>query len=481
MKPILSVLSVAIILCASSSLSAQYPGASMQGQSMAGGAPLQGSLQSPLLAGVSAGAPTPGILPLSLKDAVDRGLKYNLGILLGQQNVREAQSSRLWALSRLLPHVETRTSESVLQVNLASEGFSSLPLPGIPMILGPYGVFDTRIFLSQSLLNRSAFDELRSGKETLNAAEHSYKNTRDLVVLVCVQLYMQALAGSSRIEANQAQLKTAQVLYELAVSRRSAGLIPGIEVLRAQVQMQAQQQRLIVAQNDFAKQKLSLAQAIGLPMGQEFRLTDPISYTPLAAITLEDALKDAYQYRSDYQSAIAQVKSAEEARKAAVQQRAPSLDLNADYGDIGQRPFNSHGTFSLGATLRIPVFQGRETESKILQADAQLEQRKADLESLRARIYYDIQTAFLDLKSSEDRVLVAKSNQDLANQQLLQAQDRFAAGVESNIEVVQAQDALAMATEDYISSLYAHNIAKASLAGAMGMAESGYEKFVRGK
>jgi len=479
MKPIRSVLSVAIILCASSSLWAQYPGAPMQGQSMTGGALLQGGPQNPLLGGVSAGAPTPGVLPLSLKDAVDRGLRYNLGILLGQQNMRAAQSSRLRALSSLLPHVTARTSEAVKQVNLASEGFTGFP--GIPMILGPFAVFDTRVLLSQSLLNMSALNELRAGTEALNAAEHSYKNTRDLVVMVCVQLYMQAVTGSSRIEANQTQLKTAQALYELAVSRRSAGLIPGIEVLRAQVQMQAQQQRLIVAQNDFAKQKLSLAQAIGLPMGQEFQLTDPISYTALAAITLEDALKDAYQYRGDYQSAMAQVKSAEDARRAAVQQRAPSLDLNADYGDIGQRPFMSHGSFSLAVSLRIPVFQGRETESKILQADAQLEQRKADLESLRARIYYEIRTAFLDLKSSEDRVLVAKSNLDLANQQLLQAQDRFAAGVESNIEVVQAQDALATATEDYISSLYAHNMAKAGLAAAMGMAESAYEKFLRGK
>ena len=479
MKPILSVLSVAIILGASSSSSAQYAGASMQGQSMAGGALFQGGPQNPLLGGVSAGAPTPGVLPLSLKDAVDRGLRYNLGVLLGQQNVRAAQSSRLRALSSLLPHVTARTSEAVLQVNLAGQGFPGFP--GIPMILGPFSVFDTRILLSQSLLNMSALSELRAGTENLNASEHSYKNTRDLVVLVCVQLYMQAVAGSSRIEANQTQLKTAQALYELAVSRRSAGFIPGIEVLRAQVQMQTQRQRLIVTQNDFAKQKLSLAQAIGLPMGQEFQLTDPVSYTPLAAVTLEDALKDAYQYRGDYQSASVQVKSAEDARRAAVAQRAPSLDLNADYGDIGRRPFKSHGSFSLAVSLRIPVFQGRETEARILQADAQLEQRKADLESLRARIYYEVQTAFLDLKSSEERVLVAKSGLDLANQQLLQAQDRFAAGVESNIEVVQAQDALATATENYISSLYTHNIAKASLAAAMGMAESGYEKFLRGK
>ncbi len=141
----------------------------------------------------------------------------------------------------------------------------------------------------------------------------------------------------------------------------------------------------------------------------------------------------------------------------------------------------SHGTFFVGATLRIPIFQGRETESKILAADAQLEQQKADLESLQARIYYEIKSAFLDLKSSGDRVSVAKSNLDLAGEQVAQSQDRFAAGVVSNIEVVLAQDTLALATEDYISSLYAHNLAKANLAQALGMTASGYEKFLLGK
>ncbi|MBZ5496703.1 MAG: TolC family protein [Acidobacteriia bacterium] len=435
--------------------------------------------QSQLLAGVPSGTATAKVLSLSLKDVVDRGLRYNLGIILGQQSIRAAQSSRLRTLSDLLPHVTVQTSETVEQVNLASVGFSGFP--GIPQMVGPFGVFDIRAYVSQSLLDLSKVSELQARTENVRATQHAYKNTRDLVALACLQLYMQAVAGGSRVEANQAQLKTAQVLYELALSRRSAGLVPGIEVLRAQVQMQAQQQRLIVAQNDFAKQKLNLAQAIGLPLGQEFQLTDQIPYTPFAPIAIEDALQDAYRYRGDYQSAMAQVKEAERSREAAVRQRAPSMDLNANYGDIGQRPFNSHGSFLVAMSLRIPIFQGRETESKILASDAQLEQQKADLESLRARIYYEIRTVLLDLKSSEDRVLVAQSSLDLATEQVTQAQDRFAAGVVSNIEVVQAQDALATATEDYISSLYAHNIAKATLAEAMGMAESGYEKLLRGK
>ncbi len=479
MKPKIIALSIAIILCVSAGARAQYTGSASPGQDSPAGALAQRIQQIPLYGGVPSGPPTPGVLPLSLSDAVDRGLRYNLGISSGEQGVRATQGARLRALSDLLPHLTVQTSESVEQLNLASFGFPGIP--GIPGVVGPFSVFDVRAMVSQPLLNLSKLDELRAGNENVQAAGHSYKNTRDLVVLVCLQLYMQAVAGNSRIEANLAEFKTAQALYDLAVSRRGAGLVPGIEVLRAQVQMQAQQQRVIVAQNDFAKQKLSLAQAIGLPLGQEYQLTDQIPYAPMADLSLETAVKEAYDNRGDYQSAMAQVRAAENMRRSAVRQRAPSLDLNADYGDTGLRPFQSHGTFSVAVSLRIPVFQGKETESKILQADAQLEQQKANLESLRARIYYEIRASFLDLKSSEDRVQVARSNLDLAQQQVSQAQDRFAAGVESNIEVVQAQDALAAATENYISSLYAHNIAKAGLAQAMGLAESGYRRFLGGK
>ncbi len=478
MKAIASISTVLFSLSVFTGAHAQYLGGISAGQGGMPAIPVSGVSQNPLLSGIPAGVATGSVLALTLKDAVDRGLRYNLGIALGRESIRAAQSSRLRTLSDLLPHLTAETSEVVQQVNLASLGFSGFP--GIPQVIGPFGVFDARARLSQSL-DFSKISEVRAGTETVTATERSYQNIRDLVAIACLQLYMQAATGSSRVEASRSQLKTAKALYDLAVSRRSAGFVPGIEVLRSQVQMQAQQQRVILAENEFAKQKLALAQAIGLPVGQEFDLADQVTYAPPAAMTLEDALRDAYNNRSDYLSLQAQVKAAEETRKAAVRRRLPSLDLNADYGDTGQRPFMSHGSFFIGMSLRIPIFQGRETESKILAADAELAQHKADLESLHARIYYEIRSAFLDLQSSGNRVSVAKSNLDLAHEQVAQAQDRFAAGVVSNVEVVLAQDALAQATEDYISSLYAHSLAKLSLAQALGIASSGYEKVLTGK
>jgi outer membrane protein TolC len=439
----------------------------------------QPGAQNPFLGGVPTGQLQPGEMPLSLDEAIDRGLKYNLGLLLAREGTRDARGARWKALSGLLPNVTAGTSEAREQINLAALGFPGLP--GVPQIVGPFSVFDVRGYLSQTILDFHALGRMSEESHKARAAEYTYQNARDLVVLVCANLYLRSVADSSRVQAAEAQVNTAQALYDRAVDLRKAGVVPGIDVIRAQVELQAHQQRLIYFQNEFAKGKLSLARAIGLPVGQEFKLTDTIPYAPMPPVAFDQALDRAYATRADYQAAKTQVEAAEAAKKAARGDALPSLHFNGDYGDIGNAPGRSHGTYTVAATLRIPLFQGGRVHGEILQADAQLAERQAELEDLRARIAYELKTALLDLKSSGDRTQVARSARDLAREQLQQAQDRFSAGVVSSIEVVQSEDALATADENYISSLYTYNVAKASLARALGVAEKSYREFIGGR
>lgn len=439
-------------------------------------APSSGIMLGPFGGGVPSGQPAAGVLALTLPDAIGRGLKYNLGLVLGQQGVRTAEAARLRALNRLLPNIDFRASETVQQINLAALGFSGFP--GIPQIIGPFSVVDARASMTQPVLDLSARYGARSGREGARAAQSSYEDTRDLVVLAVAGLYLQATAGQARIEAVRAQLATAEALYKRAVDMKGAGVVAGIDVLRAQVEMQAQQQRLIFFRNEYEKQKLSLARAIGLPVGQQFSLSGQLSYTPPPAITFEQAVEEAYRSRGDYRGALALVSAAESARRAAQAERYPTLSLDGNYGAIGRTPGQSHGTFAAAASLTIPVFQGEQVKANVLEADALLEQRRAELEDLRAGIHYQVRTAFLDLTAAGDQVQVAKSEVDLAAQQLTQAQDRFAAGVVNNIEVVQAQEAVATANENYISSLYSYNFAKASLARSLGGAEKRSREFL---
>ncbi len=435
--------------------------------------------QGPLYGGVPTGQATGGVLRLSLADVIQRALKYNLGLLLSEQDLRLAQGAQREARADLLPNLEATASETRQQLNLAALGFGGFP--GIPSIIGPFNVFDTRAFLSQPLIDLKARNKAKAEAENLKAAEHSYKDTRDLVALLSGNLYLEIVAAGSRIEAARAQLQTAQALHELAVDRKSAGVVAGIDVLRAQVQLQAQQQRVIVAENEFAKKKLVLARAIGLPQGQEFSLTDDLQYVPLSGISKESALDLAYKNRGDYLSALDRLRADESLKKSAAGEGAPSLGLEANYGDTGQKPWSSHGTFLVAANLRIPIFEGGRVRAKVMEADARLRQQQAQVEDLRARIYYEIQATFLDLKSAEERLRVAKSAQDLADEEMKQIKDRYAAGVTTTVEVVQGQEALATASDNYITSLYEFNLAKGALARSMGVAEDTYQKFLRGK
>ncbi|MCL5006288.1 MAG: TolC family protein [Acidobacteria bacterium] len=437
-----------------------------------------GAEQNPFQGSVPRGPVQPGILPLSLTDAIERGLRYNLGLLLSDQATLQARGARITALSRLLPKISAGSSETSEQINLKALGFPNFP--GIPPIIGPFSVFDVRGYFDQPILNLQDLHQERAESDNAKAAHYTYQNARDLVVLVAANLYLEAVSGSSRVEASKAEVKTAQAIYDRAVDMKQAGMVPGIDVLRSQVELQAEEQRLIYLDNQFQTEKLTLARAIGLPVAQKFGLTSKVPYTPLPRMTLDQALARALATRADYKSLLAQVHAAESIKKAARSEALPYLNFHADYGDIGPSPGNSHGTYTVEANLKVPLFQGGKVRGDVMQADALLQQRESELKDLRNKIAYQVRTAFLDLKSSEDQVRVARSTQLLAHETLREARDRFAAGVVNSLEVVQAQQAVATADENYISSLYGYNLAKASLARALGLAEVAFKEMMGG-
>ena len=417
-------------------------------------------------------------MPLNFQDAIELGLKNNLGVLLQSYNTIAARGQKWKELSALLPNVTAGISENVVQENLAAQG---LRFPGFPTVVGPFGFTDARVYLSQTILNLKALNRERGAQEDERAAQYSYKDARDLVVLATGNAYLQALADAARLETAEAQVKNAQALYDKAVDQQNAGLSPAIDTLRARVELQTRQQQLIVSRNDYAKQKLTLVRAIGLPVAQEIMLTSKTPYDTFTTIGIEESLQRAYASRSDYMAAVQQVRAAEHYRKGASAEYFPTIDVNADYGDLGTNFGNSHGTFTVAGRLSIPIFQGGKVHSDVLQADATLRQNRAQLENLRGQIEYEVRTAMLDLAAADEQVQVARSSVDLAEQTLTQAHDRFSAGVTDNLEVVQAQESVASAHESYISSLYAHNLAKIELVRAMGYAEQGVLQYLKGK
>ena len=423
-----------------------------------------------------------GTMQLSLQDAIDLGLKHNLGLLLSRADTRAARGQRWEELSVLLPHVSASPYVAASKVNIDEAGLANVTkLFNLSPAVGPFSYFDARTNLTQTLFDWKSINAARAAGENVKSSDYTLADAHDLVVLAVGNVYFQAIADEARIATDEAQVQTAQTLFDQATDQVNAGTAADIEALRSKVELQTRQQQLIQAKNDFAIQKIMVERVIGLSPSQEFELTDKSPYQQLENFTVDDALKRAYASRSDYRAATSEVRAAQLSRKAAVAGYFPTLSFNADYGTGGSHPSDSTRVYDVRGTLAIPIFTGNSVHGDIQQAEARLEQSRERLDNLRAQIEADVRTALLNLQSFAQQVAVARSNIDLADQTLVQSRDRFTAGVTDTVEVVQSQQAVASAHEQYISSLYNYNFAKISLIRALGAGEQGVKEYFPGK
>lgn len=433
---------------------------------------------SPFLGGVPDRVAAPEALPLSMAEAVRRALGHNLGILLADQQVARATGARRVTFADLLPHVSASLAETRRKTNLEAFGF---PLQeGFPRVVGPFNVFDARVFVTQRVLDFTSLARMQAADHALEADRLGYRDARDLVVLVTANLYLETLAADARVAAVEAQRTTAQALFDQAIDLRNSGLAAGIDVVRAEVQLSTARQRATAARHDFDKLKLQLARVTGLPAGQAFTLTDAVPFAPPPDLPLAAALERAYAARPDYLSALARVREAEARERAVRLASVPTVHLNADYGAIGLTAGTALSTFSVAGTVSVPLFEGGRQAGRRVETASDVRARQAEADSLRAQIDYDVRVAFLDIEAASEALGVAARARELAALQLTQARDRFAAGVVTNIEVVQAQEAVAAASEGHIGALYAFNVAKALLARALGATEQAVQSYFGG-
>ena len=448
------------------------------GNTLTGSVQIQGTIQGSTPVGIASPEP----LSLNLGDAVRRGLAYNLGVIGATEIERDARAGQREALAALLPDVSGTITAAVEQVSLATVGLQSAKgLPGFQFarVLGPFNYFDAGAVLSQRVFDLTALRNYRSSKEIATAAGHSIRDNRDLVVLAVGGSYLQAVTAAARVDSARAQLETARAVYEQATRQHQAGVNARIDVDRSQVELQTQRLRLISLETDLASQKLALGRIIGLPLGQNVTLTTAMEYMPSPDVPVQDALTRAFANRADLQAAEAQLRAAGLAREAAKAQNFPALSVNGSYGVAGVNPAQSNGVFSVFAQVDFPIWRGGQIQASVASAEAVYAQRRAEYEDARGRIDVEVRTALLRLAATNEQVSVADSNRNLAQSTLRQARHRFGAGVADTVEVVQAQESVATAEQDYITSLYAHYLAKLGLARATGDTEQGISNLVQ--
>jgi outer membrane protein TolC len=422
--------------------------------------------------------PTGSVMDLSLDEAIQRGLKHNLGIILQSSQEEAAAGARLQQLQALLPTVDAQAKIQVQQINLAAEGFK---FPGINPIVGPFQVVDFRAYLTWSLFNVQSLESFIAARHNFESTKLSAQDARDMVVLTVGNAYLICVADAARVTSVGSELQTTQVSLDQAKANHGAGTSPKLDVLRAQVDNQNLQQQMIVAQNQLAKDKLSLARVIGLPLAQEFNLTDGAPYAPLDNVDVDKAVAQALANRKDLQALAEQLKAVQAQKKAAFAQQLPSASFSGDFGDIGTTPGHSHGTYTASGTISAPVLQIAKTRGDEEVADAQYKQLQAEYSDMTQQVSADVRDAILDIQTAAKLVEATKSNVDLANEALSEAQQRFKAGVSDNLASSEAESQAEQASDQYISALYQHNIAKLSLARALGVAQTNYKDYFGGK
>jgi len=422
-------------------------------------------------------------IELSLSTAIERGLRYNLGLVEANQTSADVRAERLRALSALLPQLAAQGRQGYENLSYKEIGLKLPPIPGLPALpstSGGFGYQDARVSLTQSLYNAELRNQYLARKRDEQASTLSIQDSRDVVVFAVGTAYMQVIASAARVETAKAQLASAGELDQQTANRVKNEVSPEIDSIRAQVERQSADQRLTNATNQLEKDKLTLARIIGLAIDQDFVLTDQLAYHPLSGISSETSVDEALRSRADLRSAEASVQAAVFTVRAQKAQRLPIVSVTADYGG-GANIGNFNQVYTVAGNISVPIYTGGRIRADIAQAQADLARREAEYEDLKGRVSYDVRVACLDLTASDSSVRVAERNKSLAERALTQSQDRYSNGVTNYLEVVQAQEGVAVASENYIQSLFSFNVAMVSFARAVGSAETRLPELLGGK
>ena len=405
---------------------------------------------------------------LSVDQAIQLALQNNLTTRLAKAQTDAARARVLEAAGALLPNALGYVSQQrVLKTNLAAQGF---PPGGLfNPLLGPYDSFDARVLLSERIFDLESIQRARAAKAGSRLAVLRERLAAEQVSAAAALAYLGALRAHRGVETAQADLALAQRLQALAEDQKRAGSATGLDVARARTRAAQQQLRLLQAQVAERDVELRLKRVTGLPLGRPVALSDSLKPARLQLPAGDAAVSDALGRRAE---AAAAREAADQARllaSAAGAARLPSLTLNGDAGVLGNTPeSNSHVTGGFGGRVSLPLFAGGQLAARQRQAKAVSTEEEARLADELSQIEEDVRSSLQQADAAQQQQTVASQALGLARQELSLAQDRFAAGVGSNVELTEAQDGLARAESDETAALVDANAARVNLAMSLG-------------
>jgi outer membrane protein TolC len=424
-----------------------------------------------LAAGAAAQEPAP--LSLTLRDAVNLALKQNPMVILANLGVAQSEQERLVSRSGLLPQAGFNAAEIDERFNI--EALLGRPFPGIPEHAGPFQTFQAGLDF-QEVFDLTLWRRYRSAQLGVNGSRAAELTAREQSVLLVVSQYLGSQRAAADVQSAQSQVDLAQALYDQAADLQQHGVGTGIDTLRANVQLQNQKQRLIVARTSLDTSLFGLSRLLNVDPHRKIELADQVSFFDTPATPVDQTIERAYANRPELKQLAVQERQADIALRTAADERLPHVTVKGDWTEQGLTPTTVIPSYTYQASVDVPIFTGGRIQAERAQADLNIKQLKQQETDLRNRIALEVKTAIAQLESARSEVDVANQGVELARQEVVQARDRFQAGVADNIEVVTAQDELARANDNQIGALYRYNQARADLAHSAGQMEALYAR-----
>jgi outer membrane protein len=415
-----------------------------------------------------------GLSALSLSQAIELAIQNNLATLLAKERRNEAVGFEKEARSPLLPNISGAAYQASITENLAALGFTPGRFPGFnSTFIGPFKNFDARVRLEQTIFNLSELRNFQAARAGVHASELQELQAREQVATATALAYLEFMRSDRSVFAAQADLDLAQALLKLAQDQRNVGVATGVDVTRAETRLAQAQLKLSRAETDNEEARLQLQRIVGLPLGGDLTLTDPLRFVAETPPAIETLVEQAEENRPEIRVAETQVKISNFEKRAARAELLPSLEFFGDYGLSGITPTNSAlPTRRLGVQLNVPIFNGGLTLGRIEVARSRESQAQLQLSSLRGQVEEDVRLAIAGLRTTADAVRAADQSFTLAQRELEMARDRFRSGVGDNLEVVTAQAVLSNARLDQVTALALYNAARLNLAAAQGRAQT---------
>ena len=432
-----------------------------------------------LISADSLRAQTPAPLRLSFSEAVRRATGATQdappSVTIAGFRTDAAVARVRQVRSGLLPDLSLTGSWVNRSFNSKTLGFS---FPGplvIPTRIGPFGAYDGRARLTQTIFDFSNLGRISAAKGQVRAATAERSAVVEASAQNVALAYARAVRAQAVVTARGADSALAAELVGLAVAQQKAGVSASIDVTRARTQLAEATGQLIVAANQLARARIDLARALGLDPATPIALTDTLTAQLGAADVPADrdaAVAQAVAGRPDLAAEIARGAAARTAASAISAERLPRLDLEADYGLSGVRMPDAITTRQVAVQVTLPILDGFRREGRLAEQQSVVRESDVRQKDLRQQVAADVDGALLDLRSAAARQMIAADRLQLAAQEVSEARQRFKAGVAGNIEVINAQASLLRARDADIDARFAAVTARIALARSVGSART---------